>query len=314
MKKRYLKYSYILAFFIFLSSKIYSQKAGINLATGSTPNTTLDVNGSVAFRGGTAISLANGVNNDVILGDYSLFRITGPTAAFSITGFTNGANGRVLTIINATSQNMSLANQTTSNPINQIQTTGSDVTLAANGVVTLIYNSVSNKWVLANVYGVSTPFYYEATQTSTLSQSFASSFANITGLGSLSVTIPRTGLYTITALAYFASGNYIISSANSGAQGSFRLVVDGSNYNESYLASVGIYDNDNSFHFYGLGTQGTIIKMLYLTAGTHTISVQGRTWAGTNCSQGIWGVPTSGYWNSGGADVGKCTLNIVENR
>lgn len=121
---------------------------GVRLTAGTSPNTTLDVNGAASFREGTALTLANGVNSNIALADYTLYRITGPTAAFSITGFGNGNDGRVLTIINATAQTMSLSHQVTSSSANQINTGGSTINLTANGVATLIYNSTLTKWVV----------------------------------------------------------------------------------------------------------------------------------------------------------------------
>ena len=62
---------------------------GVKLPVSTLPVTTLDVNGSVAFReGATTLPLISSAANDnVALGDYSLFRISGPTASFNITGF-----------------------------------------------------------------------------------------------------------------------------------------------------------------------------------------------------------------------------------
>jgi hypothetical protein len=148
-------YKAMIVFCLLGANCLYAQKIGINLTACSTPNTTLDVNGSVAYRGGTAITLSNGANSDIALSDYSLFRITGPTAAFSVTGFTGGVNGRILTIVNATTQTMTITHQATSSANNQIQTNGSDITLAADGVAFFIYNSISNKWVLAGGQGFS---------------------------------------------------------------------------------------------------------------------------------------------------------------
>jgi hypothetical protein len=130
-----------------------AQNMGVKMPVSTLPNTTLDVNGSVAFREGSALNLANGINSDVILLDFSLFRITGPTAAFSITGFTGGQNGRVLTLINATSQILTLTHQATSTAANQINTGGSNLTLGANGVATLVYNSTLTKWVVTGGQG-----------------------------------------------------------------------------------------------------------------------------------------------------------------
>jgi hypothetical protein len=153
MKKILIKYLYILFIIALFSANSYAQKTGINLTAGATPNTTLDINGSVAYRGGAAINLSNGPNSDIVISDYSLFRLTGPTAAFSVTGFTNGGNGRLLTIVNATTQIMTITHQATSSANNQIQTNGSDITVAANGVVFFIYNTASNKWVLSGGQG-----------------------------------------------------------------------------------------------------------------------------------------------------------------
>ncbi len=125
----------------------------VGIKITGTPNTALDVNGSIAFREGTALALNNGVNSDVVLSDYSLFRITGPTATFSITGFASGQNGRVLTLINATAYTLTFTHQTTSLSINQINTGGSSLNLAANGVATFIYNSALTQWVVSGGIG-----------------------------------------------------------------------------------------------------------------------------------------------------------------
>jgi hypothetical protein len=142
------------AFLVFQLS-LNAQNMGLKLSAGSLPNTTLDVNGSVAYREGTALPLVNGINSNVSLAtsDYSLFRITTPTAAFSITGFTNGQNGRILTLINATTQAMTLVNLATSTAGNQISTGGSDLVLGANGVAMLIYNTTLGYWVVTGGQG-----------------------------------------------------------------------------------------------------------------------------------------------------------------
>ena len=180
-----------------------------------------------------------------------------------------------------------------------------------NTTLNCLHQRTSSGWL--SLCNSATPYSYEATQTTILSQAFNSAFADIPGVGSLSVTVPRTAVYIITARGYFASGIYTTLTSNSGAQGSFKLVVDGTSYDESYLASAGFYNAAGNYNFYGLGAQGTIMKALTLTAGTHTISIQGRTWFGTNCTVGTWGISTSGYVNSNGVDAGKCKLTVIEN-
>ena len=95
--------------FVIFSFGLHAQNVGIKM-TG-TPNAVLDVNGSVAIREGTPLSIANGTNNNVAVDSMSYYRLTAPTAAFTITGFTNGLDGRILTLINATNFTMTLKHQ-----------------------------------------------------------------------------------------------------------------------------------------------------------------------------------------------------------
>ena len=142
---------YYLIVLISLSfSMIYAQDMGVRLTSGTLPNATLDVNGSVSFREGTALALVNGVNSDIALTAYSFFRITGPTAAFSLTGCAGGVDGRMLTLINASGQTLTLTHQATSTSANQINTGGSNMTITAGGIVTLFYNSSLSKWVVTS--------------------------------------------------------------------------------------------------------------------------------------------------------------------
>ena len=142
---------YYLIVLISLSfSMIYAQDMGVRLTSGTLPNATLDVNGSVSFREGTALALVNGVNSDIALTAYSFFRITGPTAAFSLTGCAGGVDGRMLTLINASGQTLTLTHQATSTSANQINTGGSDMSIIAGGIATLFYNSSLSKWVVTS--------------------------------------------------------------------------------------------------------------------------------------------------------------------
>jgi hypothetical protein len=130
-----------------------AQNMGVKLNSGTLPNTTLDVNGAVSFREGTALTVGNGVNSNLTLGTYTLYRVVGATTAFSITGFTGGVDGRILTLINTTTQIMSLPHQTTSTTTNQINTGGLTLQIAANGAVNLVYNTTLSKWVVLSANG-----------------------------------------------------------------------------------------------------------------------------------------------------------------
>ncbi len=143
------------AFLCLLEVSTQAQNVGVKLNLGELPITTLEVNGSISYREGTALTLANGVNSDITLADYSFFRVSGSTANFSITGFTGGTNGRILTLINTTIYTLTLTHQATSSAANQINTGGSSVTLAASGIANFIYNSTLSKWVVVGTLGSS---------------------------------------------------------------------------------------------------------------------------------------------------------------
>jgi hypothetical protein len=145
----------IFCLLVISSTPLFGQNMGVKLPVSTLPNTTLDVNGSVAFREGTtALPLVNGANNNIVLGDMSFVRITGPTADFNVSGFGNGQNGRILVISNETTALLTLKNLSAlSNAINQIRTTGVDIIIRPNGTATLIYNTTVQKWLIISAQG-----------------------------------------------------------------------------------------------------------------------------------------------------------------
>lgn len=134
----------------------YAQNMGVKIPVNTLPNTTLDINGAVAFREGTALTLVNGANNDISLAtEYSFYRLMGPTTVFSITGFTGGVDGRIITVVNATSYTMTISGATGSTAANQLLTGGSTFSVSANGSATFMYNTTLTKWVLTGTSGSS---------------------------------------------------------------------------------------------------------------------------------------------------------------
>lgn len=122
---------------------------GINTTA---PLTRLDINGDIALRQ-ASLTLANGANHNVVINPhpsgYSYYRITGPTTAYSITGFTaaGATDGRVLIIQNATTQILTLTDQSTlSTTSNRIMTGGGTLVVGDSGTVTLIYSVGDNRW------------------------------------------------------------------------------------------------------------------------------------------------------------------------
>ena len=146
----------ILILLLFVSTSLLAQNIGIKTVS---PQANLDINGSVAIREGSALVLSNGQNNNVAISDMGFFRISGPTAVFSITGFDNGFDGRLLTILNSTNYTMTIRNNTGSNASNRLNTGSGDIDLYANGVVTFVYNANLSKWLIAGGQGLSHALY-----------------------------------------------------------------------------------------------------------------------------------------------------------
>lgn len=102
----------------------------------------------------TGLSLSNGLNSNITLGAAeSLKSITGPTAAFSVGGFTNPVAGKVLILFNTVAQNMTVVNEdASSTAANRIRTnTGADVATTGVGIAMFVY--LSSRWTLISIQG-----------------------------------------------------------------------------------------------------------------------------------------------------------------
>lgn len=129
------------------SAVLQGGNVGVNTTT---PNTYLDVSGDMATRYGT-YTAASGSNNDIAVGAVSFARITGPTAAFSITGVSGGVDGKLLTLLNSTSQPFTISNESSSSQAaNRIWTLSDlgDITISSKGAVDLIYSAADSRWIV----------------------------------------------------------------------------------------------------------------------------------------------------------------------
>lgn len=144
-------------------------KVGIGTAS---PATLLDVAGVVTANGVTIDStdgLAVGSTspskyaatspaqitadqNDYNLGTGTFFRLSS-NASRNITGLANGADGRMVYLVNVGANNIVLQNQNAgSTDANKIITgTGADVTLAPDNAATLIYDATTQRWRILSV-------------------------------------------------------------------------------------------------------------------------------------------------------------------
>lgn len=141
------KFIYVIALF----TSVMNAQVGIG---NTDPKTALDVSGALSLRQGTAINLANGANNNISLGanPSSFYRISGPTAAFSISGLVpiTAVDGQIVTLENTTAQNFTITHDATSTAANRIYCPGAgDLALSGQySTVTLIYNVSQTRWIV----------------------------------------------------------------------------------------------------------------------------------------------------------------------
>jgi len=134
-----------------------------NTGVGNTaPNTKLEVAGALSLNEGSALTFANGNNNNIALGGpFSMYRITGPTAVFSLTGVVpvTGANGQIVTIENTTTFPMTLVHDAAASTAgNRIFCPGAKnlVLTGQYATVTLQYNATQTRWVVTGYVGEAT--------------------------------------------------------------------------------------------------------------------------------------------------------------
>lgn len=130
----------------------YAQNVGIN---NSTPEATLDVKGDIIFRVDT-LELVNGVNDNI---DISTSRsmnyvIIGPNTTFELGGFSNGRDGRIITLYNSSPAAYYVKSYSAGTAaINQINTgTGADFTMNSYSTITFQYLAADSSWHVVSRY------------------------------------------------------------------------------------------------------------------------------------------------------------------
>lgn len=117
------------------------------------PGVRVDINGGYATRSNT-VTLSNGVNNDVPVGDCAFLRILGPTAGFTITGLQAGVDGQRLRIANITGRDMTIADSSSLSALgNRIETnTNSDIIVKGPvPILDMTYDGATAQWLLGTL-------------------------------------------------------------------------------------------------------------------------------------------------------------------
>lgn len=127
-----------------------------NVGIGTTtPNATLEVNGSVAQKISTLnIGTNNNINNLSVGTDSYLLRLTGANSAANISGIDATFNGHMIVLFNATGFAITMENDDNgSDAENRILLhNNADITLPSNSSLSLIYSSVDARWIGTGYY------------------------------------------------------------------------------------------------------------------------------------------------------------------
>lgn len=130
------------------TSAAVSQNVGINITS---PQAALDVYGDIIIRSAD-ITVADGTTLalDVNYNRFSYYRLSGPTAAFTVAGITAGVEGRLVSFFNRSGFDMQLNNDDpAATAINRILTgTNANLIIPNKGVVNLQYDGLEQKWVV----------------------------------------------------------------------------------------------------------------------------------------------------------------------
>jgi len=132
------------------ATSIGATTPGTLVATSSKANST-----SMPVAG---LSLSNGANSNVALPATGHIYITGPTAAFNITGIVAPAagiaDGYMLYVYNSTAYNLTWTHNATSTAANQIfSTTGADVAGTGASATILVYSATLSRWIIFSHIG-----------------------------------------------------------------------------------------------------------------------------------------------------------------
>ncbi len=136
------------AIFCALLQPLFAQNIGIG---HNNAEALLDIYGDLVLRSADLLlSDGNTTNADVNSNPFSNFRISGPTAAFTLSGISYAPDGKFVTFFNRSGQIMTVANESlTAEPSERILTgTGGAVMIPQNASINFQYDGGAQRWVV----------------------------------------------------------------------------------------------------------------------------------------------------------------------
>jgi hypothetical protein len=285
------------------SLELVAQNVGVGTAT---PLSRLDVSGALSLKQSTApLTLVNGNNNNVAIGNWSQYRITGPTAAFTLTGLqlATVSDGFVLTLINNSTQRMTIAHENTGSlAANRIRTqSGMDITLNSNAAIVLMYNGTDQRW-----YPLSSPDsrpiqFYNVKSSSARTNVTSATHIMQPGM-TQTIVIPAGKTATLYISTHIGTRNVSL------AAGNFSTVDAVIYYDGVALISGGWQRMTTVNHGTGnsLGCLSFVATIPNVGAGTHTVDLRTARVSG-NSGVDIGGDPTAD------TTTGEMTITVVYN-
>jgi len=292
------------------NNNTFSEKARLapngNFGIGNTnPNTRLDVTGDFALREASMV-LGNGGNNnvDAITTRSAFYRITGPTADFSITGISGGFDGRIVTLYNASGEKLTLSSLNGASAIeNQINIyNSSDIVLLNKDAVTLRYSSTDDKWIVLSFSNATQSLFsktYHLVTSAGLINFSSGTYTIVPGLSQI-ITLTRTSNVMIWTNGLVGTTSTTLSSG--GTTVIVQIHRDGTGISN---ASQGV-DCMNNGGYIKVANSWNISHMETLAPGNYTFDVRVKHTLGSAANV------CNGAYTTDNADLGRLTIMVVE--
>ncbi len=142
-----MKSNFVILIFL-ISSKIFCQNVGIN---NPSPESTLDIYGDLILRSADLIAAdGNNTSVNVSYNAFSNYRVSGPTADFTIAGLSVSPEGKLVSLFNDSGFDMTLTHEDLSAiDVERILIENISLLIIPNlGSVTLQYEGTKHRWVI----------------------------------------------------------------------------------------------------------------------------------------------------------------------